>query len=363
MRAWFAFAALLCSRDVLACAPAPHAGEFVAVVEESAVIIWEPATKTEHFIRRASFRGEARDFGFLVPTPTVPVLTRVDDGVFSHLAAKTVPATVHETRKRIDWTPLLLLPFLASSVKDGAPATTAARAPVEVLSTQRVGGYEAAILDATDAAALSRWLETNGYATTPDLTAWLDVYVQQRWILSAFKIDKDASVTDAMTSAVRMSFTTERPFFPYREPASQREGPSDSRVLRVWFVGPERVRGTIGADGAWPGQLFWSDALRDLELGGVSLTGNERLTAFEDHETPRPGVDDLFFVRDPDQGKVLPPPQVITETETTNVPLDVVLAPVLIGGWWWRRRVRRTTRPGTPPPAPPGDSADRNSDA
>ena len=31
------------------CAPAPHAGDEIAVVEESAVIVWDAAAKTEDF--------------------------------------------------------------------------------------------------------------------------------------------------------------------------------------------------------------------------------------------------------------------------------------------------------------------------
>jgi Uncharacterized protein conserved in bacteria (DUF2330) len=335
--ACFGLVVLLCSREAEACAPAPHAGEFVAVSEESALIIWEPATKTQHFIRRASFRGEAKDFGFLVPTPSVPKLAAVDESVFGHLQRKTSRQIVYETRKRIDWTPLLLFPLLMRS--KSAPDVTAARAPVEVLSTQKVGGYEAAILDATDAEVLNQWLADHGYDTSPDLTEWLEAYIAQRWIISAFKIDKAQSF-DARTETVRMSFTTERPYFPYREPASQRTGTSDSRRLSIWFVGPERVKGTVGANGVWPAEVKWSDVVKDLELGGVKTTPEHRLTYFEDTSNPRPGTDDLFFARDGDQSKLVPPPHVIEQTATTHVPADVVLAPILIVGWLLRRRFR-----------------------
>lgn len=332
---WFACAVLLSSADANACAPAPHRGEFVGIAEESALIVWEPATKTQHFIRRATFDGEARDFGFLVPTPTVPALAPADDGVFDHLARKTEPPIVHRTQKSIDWTPLVAFPFVAYNKGEGV---VTAAAPVEVLSTQKVAGYEAAILDATDATALSDWLAKNGYDTTPDLAEWLKHYVDQRWIISAFKIDKTADAV-ARTSAVRMTFTTERPFFPYREPASQQAftGP---RVLKVWFVGPERVAGTVG-DQKWTGQMFWTDAVRDLELGGVKLASNARLTAFEDYASPRPGVADLFFDRDSDQKVVVPPPTVITETDTTWVPADALIAPILIGAFLIRRSRKR----------------------
>src|SRR6185436_809264 len=217
----------------LPCAPAPHAGEQISVVEESAVIVWEPATKTQHFIRRATFRGTAQDFGFLVPTPTAPALAEVDDQIFDVLDTKTARQTVYKTRRAIDWTPLLLYSRLK---REGM--ATAGRPPVEVLETKKIAGYEAAVLDATDAAALSRWLGEHGYATTPDLAEWLDAYVKQGWKITAFKIDKSADAM-ARTSAVKMSFRTERPFFPYREPASQRANAKydDVRVLRIWFLG------------------------------------------------------------------------------------------------------------------------------
>ena len=347
--AWFGFVALLCSRDVLACAPAPHAGERVYVVEESAVIIWEPATKTQHFIRRATFQGEARDFGFLVPTPTPPMLTAVDD-VFDHLRRKTAPPVVHEVVKQIDWTPLVWLPF-AMRYKGEGMTNVGAAPPVAVLSTQKVAGYEAAILEASDAVALNTWLGDNGYDSSPDLVEWLKAYVDKRWIISAFKIDKSADAV-ARTEAVRMSFTTDRPFFPYREPASQREGTSEPRMLAVFFVGPERVTGRIGGTTPWPGQMFWSDRIRDLELAGVNISPDLRMTAFEDHSSPRPGTDDLFFERDPDQQTKLPPPIVNKEYRTTWVPLDAIIAPIVVVGLVWRRRMkkRRATAPRTASP-------------
>src|SRR5688572_1694958 len=106
--ACFVLAALVASREVFACAPAPHPGDRVAIVEESAVIIWEPATKTQHFIRRATFHGEAADFGFLVPTPTAPKLASEDDSLFDYLQRKTSRQTVHALGHKTDFTPLIL---------------------------------------------------------------------------------------------------------------------------------------------------------------------------------------------------------------------------------------------------------------
>jgi len=332
------------ARPWFACAPAPHAGEAIDVVEESAVIVWEPATRTQHFIRRATFRGNARDFGFLVPTPTAPALTAVDDGIFDTLQAKVEPPVTERTRKEIHWT-LLGIFWLADK---GATETAAGRSPVEVLATAKVAGYEAAVLDATDAGALRGWLETHGYAVTPDLEQWLDAYIRQRWKITAFKVDKTQSAIDAQTQAVKMSFTTNRPFFPYREPASQRTGSNTARVLRVFFLGPERVHGTIGT-AFWPGILRWSDALDDAlrtqlaKTAGVAIPA--RLTAFIDIGS-RSGTDDLFFAKGAVQSAYFPPPRIREKVETVLIPLDLIGAVLLAGLVLYRnRRSRRASFP------------------
>src|SRR4051794_9782383 len=176
---------------ILLCAPAPHAGENIAIVEESALIVWEPAASTEHFIRRATFRGKGRDFGFLVPTPSVPTLAEADDAIFARLEEWAKPKTVYVKSHRVDWTPWLMMYGMRKANTDTA---TAAR-PVEVLASQKIAGYDAVVLDATDSAALQKWLADHGYTTTPDLTAWLEAYVSQHWKITAFKID--ASQPDA----------------------------------------------------------------------------------------------------------------------------------------------------------------------
>src|SRR4051794_39286311 len=72
-----------------ACAPAPPHNVPVAIASESAIIVWDEKSHTQHFIRRASFATQAKDFGFLVPTPTRPTLAEADDAAFEELAKLT----------------------------------------------------------------------------------------------------------------------------------------------------------------------------------------------------------------------------------------------------------------------------------
>ena len=41
----------------------------VAIVDESAIIVWDATQKVQHFIRWARFDSQADDFGFLVRHP------------------------------------------------------------------------------------------------------------------------------------------------------------------------------------------------------------------------------------------------------------------------------------------------------
>lgn len=281
--------------DVCACAPAMRAGEKVHISEESAFIVWDAATKTEHFVRRAQFDTKAGDFGFLVPTPTRPVLSEVADTVFEHLVNLTRPP----------FRPVKL--SAGDQVAKSALAKSAAPA-VQVLETVTVAGLDATVLSANDATALAAWLRAHGYASGPELTEWFKPYIARKWILTAFKISKGGSrAVRAVTSAVRMSFKTDRPFFPYREPATRNAAP---RALEVYVVSGERMQGRIGDATAWPGRTLWAqplqpavreDLLKRVKLPANAASASAWLTRFLDSSAPRPGTDELYFARAADQ--------------------------------------------------------------
>ena len=51
-----------------ACCPAPPSGKPVVNADQTVIILWDAANRTQHFIRKASFQSEADDFGFIVPS-------------------------------------------------------------------------------------------------------------------------------------------------------------------------------------------------------------------------------------------------------------------------------------------------------
>lgn len=298
------------------CAAAFRHNEPVAIASESAIILWDEKSQTEHFIRRASFATEAKDFGFLVPTPTKPTLSEADDAAFAELARITAPKIVEQKRP----------PSGGGGCGIGcaaAPGSKAAGAPdagVEVLEKNTVSGFDYAVLKATDADELSKWLTDNGYVFSEPLKTWAGHYIREKWLITAFKIAKGPDGKTTATKAVRMTFQTPRPFFPYREPQDQTPGDQRpaSRLLRVFFLSSGKVQGKL-ADKPWPGEVKWANKIepadRDKILDLVKLPKETPptswwLTEFEDHSNPRPGTADVFFSPAEDNNAVERPPHI-----------------------------------------------------
>lgn len=342
-----ALALLLAAPRVRPCAPAPREGQRVDILAEEALIVWDADRKLEHFVRRASFRSGAADFGFLVPTPSRPELAAASDAVFTALEELRRPEVIRREHTTVVPTLLVLWPFLL--LRTGAPGPIGAG--VQVLEERRVAGYDAAVLAADDVRALSAWLAAHGYAQRPELLEWLRPYVAARFVVTAFKI-AGAEQGRVATSAVRMSFASERPFFPYREPEEQRraEAPAARRLL-VHLVAPQRLAGQLGDGRPWNGSVLYASPRADLGrllAGAMPENGPSSgwLTSALDSSSPRPGTDDLYFAPAALQDRVKPDP--VVELEEREIPLPLDLLAALLGGvLWLRRRARvRAARSG-----------------
>src|SRR5437660_2921441 len=82
---------MLVTRPMWACCPAPPPGKPVVNADQTVIILWDAATRTQHFIRRASFQSEADDFGFIVPSPSQPELEESGNDAFPYLLKLTEP--------------------------------------------------------------------------------------------------------------------------------------------------------------------------------------------------------------------------------------------------------------------------------
>jgi hypothetical protein len=346
----------------LACMPMTDEAP-VSVVDESAVIVWDAVSKQEQFIRTASFRSKAHDIGFLVPTPNTPDLEEADRRAFDILVKALEPQVEDRTKCVIRWDPILFRQVEHTFNAAGNVMTD--DGGVQVLQYQSVAGYDATTLKANDGAGLSRWLKRNGYVAGKGSKEWFDFYIKKKWVITAFKIRKqDVHSQTFSSSLVRMSFRTEKPFFPYREPESQRTGKASKtpRSLRVFFIGDQRVAGALGAmeKTAWPGEAKWSDTLANhltdeertrlakyLALSPYELQASARMTSFDDYSSPRPGYGDLFFSPSNQQDTIVPPPIIIWKTHEIWVPMDLLFMLwmlAIIAYVVWRARKRNALK-------------------
>jgi hypothetical protein len=313
--AWLALVAALVAVPPAAesCCPAGPSGKQVVNADQTVILLWDAATKTEHFIRRATFKSDADDFGFLIPSPSKPELAESGNEAFPTLQKLTEPEVIVRERPHGGGCGC---DDKKGTAKPGSAAGF--KQDVTVLDRKLVAGFDAAVLEATSTQALVDWLKDHGYAYSPEIAAWAKPYVEGGWKVTALKVAKkadDKADKTVAASALRLSFQTDRPLFPYRESdptsAAQTLGASH-RLLRIYFLSNEKVRGEMkGA--AWTGKVAWagrvspgdrSKLLDQLRLPATTGPNEWWLTEFEDDWPYRAAPADVYFDRNPDQREV-----------------------------------------------------------
>jgi hypothetical protein len=237
---------------------------------------------------------------------------------------------------------------------------------VRVMDEKLVAGFNAVVLEAGSADALVGWLKEHGYAFSPEVEAWAKPYVEAGWKITALKVAKSSDGPERKTvaaSSLRLSFKTDRPLFPYREPNPKSRAAAlnaQHRLLRIYFVGEARYRGELTSEAGWTGQVAWANKinstdrknlLRLLKLPENTGPAEWWLTEFEDNWPYAVAPADLYFSRDTNQVPVKRPPIVVhvslpwpSDVMAYALVAAVVLPPLV-------RRVRR--RANSPPFDPP----------
>lgn len=286
------------THSLLACCAVSSPGRVVVNADQTVLMIWNAKSETQHFIRQASFKSDANDVGFLVPSPSKPELAETDQVVF-------------DTLKRITTPPV---PFAGTFGGGGGGFGGATRSPkpVEVIEQKRVAGYDATVLKADSGESLVEWLKQNGYDYSPAVAAWAKPYIQEKWFFTALKVaPKDYAKQlsgDLQSPGLRITFKTQQPLFPYREPKSA-PGAKDltkkTRTLQIFFLAEGEYAGQLGKSETWSGRKVYSKALaaddanllrEQLKLPADALPTEPWLTEFRDTWAYDRAKSDLRFV-------------------------------------------------------------------
>lgn len=268
------------------CAVAYRQGN-VLLNGEQCLIVWDAETQTEHFVRQASFDTREPDFGFVVPTPTVPTLGEADEAVFKVLA---------------DY----VRPFLAVG-RGSRSGASSGGSGVEVLQVQDVGDYRATTVRAKDGRSLSAWLSANGYKSRPALTQWSAYYAKKKWVFTALKFMGHREGLEP-TKALRLSFKTKSPHYPYKMPKDTWPG-GWHRPMTVYFVASEEQYGRYAqTKAAWEAQWVWSGEMNNalitdvVDLAGLSyaqIPSRPVLTVMRNRSNDHGYGEDLEFCGSP----------------------------------------------------------------
>jgi hypothetical protein len=276
---------------------------------EQVLLVHDPATEEEQFIREIVFRDAKEPFGFVVPVPSQPTVSKVDKSPFAALAARFPPEPPDP-------------PSSGGGGKGGGlrglGGGSGSGAGVAVLSQERIGSFTAFVLAATDAKALKKWLDDNELVTTPESEAWLKHYVDLGFYFTAFRyeVPTTKATGTSKSETVRLTFKTPLPYYPYREPDHATPPAKKPRVLAVWVVSPERSvpLAAVTEEGAIAWKRPWAEAMKHAPqstsiLGSIigatnlgSLSAGQTpdrplvVQTFEDQKTSRRGWGDVVLV-------------------------------------------------------------------
>ncbi len=145
----------------------------------------------ETMVLRPGFQGNVEEFGMLIPFPSPPTIRKVDDNIFSHLAAAIDPPEVIARVQR--FRPRPMRSARGMSRKKSAPAAEMADDgalrfdEVKVVRQEAVGMYEIAVLAAGSPKALKRWMDDNRFRYPEGMDEVVKDYVESKWFFVAVK--------------------------------------------------------------------------------------------------------------------------------------------------------------------------------
>lgn len=181
----------------------PPPGYWIDETEQKAVIFHEGDKET--LVLSVTFRGDAENFGWVIPFPTRPEVDKSTDELFTALQDLTGPIYRILEKEGFGAVPL------------------GEEQAVTVWETKKVDIYDIAVLSSTDKNALAVWLNDNGYQYPVKQTYILEEYVENGWYFVAAKINTESlgelvseQLKEGHATPLKITFKTDKPFYPLK---------------------------------------------------------------------------------------------------------------------------------------------------
>ncbi len=195
-------------------------------VAENILFVQGEGTVTTHV--QLLYSGEASDFAWILPLPSVPELAVSHNDIFTRLQWSTQPFFQLNFEEDDCGFPIMVL-------RDAVP-TDLAEEGVEVVLQEQVGPYDTAVLTSEDPQAIVDWLVDNGYQLGDLGVPLLTPYVEDDFYFLALKLAAESEVGDLQPIA--MTYAAERPGIPIRLTAV---ATVPDLGVRAWVLADQRA--------------------------------------------------------------------------------------------------------------------------
>lgn len=266
------------------------------------------ADGTETLVVETTFVGAGTNFAWVVPLPAAPEISAVPRTVFTNLerlfqpevihkqtkwwigmlfCAVMLALAVHQHRKGKDIVEVLVvLAIFGLLVALVVPTFVKARgslgisieqAGVQILARQTVGVFDTVTLSSPDGAALTRWLNENGFAVPAAAAPVIADYAKQGWVFAAAKLSRPDASGKTSPHPLAFKFKTDRAVYPLRLTGVE----NDRCLVELYVFGASRAE----LPGFKVEQCLATEFPKELPKGTTPTDDQDRLPFRE----PTPG--------------------------------------------------------------------------
>ncbi len=209
--------------------PIVQAGERILFAVDNGVV-------TAHI--QIQYAGEAKDFGWLLPLPSVPVLKLGTEELFTQLINTTQPRYFVKTVVNgtcAGGNPLGGV-FTPQSASADGRSSTSEGAESPLVTQASIGPYDYAVLKADSKEAMLGWLAANHYFIPAGTEATVGPYINPGSYFLALKLKSGQSAGDIQP--VVLTYNSELPMIPIilTSVAAQ-----PNMGIQVWMLGSSRA--------------------------------------------------------------------------------------------------------------------------
>jgi len=179
--------------------PLDYVGSLEEVAQEAIIIFRRgdgEQSAVEHMILKIRVEGDAENFAWIIPFPSVPEVNKESPNLFRDIFAYVQQRKIRMPRKKVEG-------------KSAGVESSGGAAAVEVLSRKTIGDFEIAVVREQEENSLNDWLEAEGYQTLDDAEDVLDFYREKGFVFACVKVTSEALATEKEIESHPLRFTFE----------------------------------------------------------------------------------------------------------------------------------------------------------